>query len=113
MKKISRRDFLAASAAVGAAGVLTACGGSSSSTATSTAASTAASGKSTDYPTKGISVICPWSAGGGTDSCLRAFCEAMGKNLGVTLTVDTRLAAAASWAIRQSQMPTPTATPSV
>ena len=42
MKKISRRDFLAASAAVGAAGVLTACGGSSSSTATSTAASTAA-----------------------------------------------------------------------
>lgn len=92
MKKISRRDFLAASAAVGAAGVLTACGGSSSSTATSTAVSTAAStaagGKSTDYPTKGISVICPWSAGGGTDSCLRAFCEAMGKNLGVTLTVD-------------------------
>lgn len=39
---------------------------------------------------KGISVICPWSAGGGTDSCLRAFCEAMGKNLGVTLTVDNQ-----------------------
>ena len=86
MKKISRRDFLAASTAVGAAGVLTACGGSSStaaSTAGSAAASSAAGGKSTDYPTKGISVICPWSAGGGTDSCLRAFCEAMGKNLGV------------------------------
>lgn len=89
MKKISRRDFLAASAAVGAAGVLTACGGSSSSTATSTAAS-AASGKSIDYPTKGISVICPWSAGGGTDACLRAFCEALSKNLGVTLTVDNQ-----------------------
>ena len=43
MKKISRRDFLAASAAVGAAGVLTACGGSSSSTAASTASSAAAS----------------------------------------------------------------------
>lgn len=42
MKKISRRDFLAASAAVGAAGVLTACGGSSS-TAASTAGSAAAS----------------------------------------------------------------------
>ena len=93
MKKISRRDFLAASAVVGAAGVLTACGGSSNSTAASTAGSAAAStagGKSTDYPTKGISVICPWSAGGGTDSCLRAFCEAMGKNLGVTLTVDNQ-----------------------
>ena len=43
MKKISRRSFLAASAAVGAAGVLAACGGSSSSTAASTAASTATS----------------------------------------------------------------------
>ena len=41
-----------------------------------------------DYPTKGISVICPWGAGGGTDSCLRAFCEALSKQLGVTLTVD-------------------------
>ena len=41
-----------------------------------------------DYPTKGISVICPWGAGGGTDACLRAFCEALGKQLGVTLTVD-------------------------
>ena len=46
MKKISRRSFLAASAALGAAGVLTACGGgSSSSTAASTApASSAAAG---------------------------------------------------------------------
>ena len=43
MKMISRRDFLKASAVVGAAGVLTACGGSSASTAaSSTAASTAA-----------------------------------------------------------------------
>ena len=44
MKMISRRDFMKASAVVGAAGVLTACGGSSSSTAASSvAASTAAS----------------------------------------------------------------------
>ncbi|MEF2704852.1 MAG: twin-arginine translocation signal domain-containing protein, partial [Faecalibacterium prausnitzii] len=44
MKMISRRDFLKASAVVGAAGVLTACGGSSASTAASSAAaSTAAS----------------------------------------------------------------------
>ena len=41
-----------------------------------------------DYPDKGINVICPWGAGGGTDSCLRAFCQAMEKQLGVTLTVD-------------------------
>lgn len=42
------------------------------------------------YPEKGITVICPWSAGGGTDSCLRAFSEALGKQLGVTLTVDNQ-----------------------
>ncbi len=96
MKKLSRRSFLAASAALGAAGALTACGGSSStstaasSTAASSAAGSTAAAAATDYPKKGISVICPWSAGGGTDSCLRAFCEAMGKNLGVTLTVDNQ-----------------------
>ena len=43
-----------------------------------------------EYPAKGINVICPWAAGGGTDAVLRAFCEAMGKDLGVTLTVDNR-----------------------
>ena len=41
-----------------------------------------------EYPSKGISVICPWGAGGGTDACLRAFCEALNKQLGVTLTVN-------------------------
>ena len=43
MKKISRRDFLAASAAVGAAGVLTACGGSASSAAASSTSAAAGS----------------------------------------------------------------------
>ena len=43
-----------------------------------------------EYPAKGINVVCPWAAGGGTDAVLRAFCEAMGKDLGVTLTVDNR-----------------------
>ena len=45
MKMISRRDFMKASAVVGAAGVLTACGGSAGSTAASgSTASSAASG---------------------------------------------------------------------
>ncbi len=43
-----------------------------------------------DYPSKGISVICPWSAGGGTDSCLRALCIAAEKILGQTLTVENK-----------------------
>ena len=42
MKMISRRDFLKASAVVGTAAAMTACGGSSSSTAASTAASSTA-----------------------------------------------------------------------
>lgn len=42
----------------------------------------------TDYPTKGIYAICPWGAGGGTDACLRAFAEALGAELGQTVTVD-------------------------
>lgn len=50
----------------------------------------AAVASAAEYPSKGINVICPWGAGGGTDACLRAFCDAMGKNLGVTLTVDNR-----------------------
>ena len=52
MKKISRRDFLAASAAVGAAGVLTACGGSASSAA---ASSTSAAAGSTASSTAALS----------------------------------------------------------
>ena len=47
-------------------------------------------GSGSSYPTKGIAVICPWGAGGGTDACLRAFSEALGKELGQTLTVDNQ-----------------------
>ena len=42
MNKIARRDFLKAAGVLGAAGLLTACGGSSSSTAASSTASSAA-----------------------------------------------------------------------
>lgn len=43
-----------------------------------------------DYPTKGIDVICPWSAGGGTDACLRALAQSAEKILGQTLTVENK-----------------------
>ncbi|MDD3213196.1 MAG: tripartite tricarboxylate transporter substrate binding protein [Eubacteriales bacterium] len=43
-----------------------------------------------DYPTKGITMICPWSAGGGTDSCLRALSLAAEKILGQTITVENK-----------------------
>lgn len=43
-----------------------------------------------DYPSKGITLICPWTAGGGTDSCLRALAIALEKVLGVTVTVENK-----------------------
>ena len=45
------------------------------------------------YPDKGITAINPWSAGGGTDNCLRAFCAALEKQLGQTITVDNQTGA--------------------
>lgn len=46
-----------------------------------------------DYPEKPLTAICPWGAGGGTDSCLRAFCRALEKQLGQTIIVDNRTGA--------------------
>lgn len=42
----------------------------------------------TNFPTRNISVICPWGAGGGTDALLRALATAAEKELGVTLVVN-------------------------
>jgi tripartite-type tricarboxylate transporter receptor subunit TctC len=42
------------------------------------------------YPTKSITMICPWAAGGGTDAILRAVSAAAEKQLGVTITVENR-----------------------
>lgn len=112
MKKFFTKKSLAfpLAAITAAAMVLTACSGGNSSSTTTAAATTAAAAAETEakaadagateaaadaasdiaYPEKGISVICPWAAGGGTDACLRAFSEALGKQLGVTLTVDNQ-----------------------
>lgn len=53
----------------------------------------AAVASAADYPAKGLTAINPWSAGGGTDSCLRAFCSALEKQLGVAITVDNQTGA--------------------
>lgn len=42
---------------------------------------------SQDFPTKGVTAICPWSAGGGTDTILRALCKETEGFLGETITV--------------------------
>lgn len=110
MRKLFNKRGLLISAAAMAAAAMTLAGCSGGSGTQTTAATTAAAAETTAaaadaktdettaaaaasdtaYPEKGISVICPWAAGGGTDACLRAFSEAMGKQLGVTLTVDNQ-----------------------
>jgi len=42
------------------------------------------------WPTRNITMICPWAAGGGTDAILRALSQAAEKQLGVTITVENR-----------------------
>jgi tripartite-type tricarboxylate transporter receptor subunit TctC len=42
------------------------------------------------YPTKAITLICPFAAGGGTDAILRAIAAALEKQLKVAVTVENR-----------------------
>jgi tripartite-type tricarboxylate transporter receptor subunit TctC len=42
------------------------------------------------YPTKGITLICPWSAGGGTDTILRGLARSTEPFLGQNITVVNR-----------------------
>jgi tripartite-type tricarboxylate transporter receptor subunit TctC len=42
------------------------------------------------FPTKPITLICPWTAGGGTDTVLRALGASLEKQLGVTVNVENR-----------------------
>lgn len=46
--------------------------------------------KKASFPTKDVTVICPWSAGGGTDTILRALAKETEPFLGKTLTVTNK-----------------------
>ncbi|MCL2601873.1 MAG: tripartite tricarboxylate transporter substrate binding protein [Treponema sp.] len=50
----------------------------------------AGGGENGAFPTRNITMICPWSAGGGTDAILRALSAAASKQLGVNIIVDNR-----------------------
>jgi len=73
---------------------LTSCSKKAENTATAAttekAASTVVSKAAAAYPNKGVTVICPWGAGGGTDAILRAVCGTAEKYLGTTLTVENK-----------------------
>ena len=87
MKMISRRDFMKASAVVGAAGVLTACGGSSSSTAASSAAaSTAASSAAASTGSANIGV-CIYQFADNFMTLYRTDLEEYLKDMGYAVTI--------------------------
>ena len=90
MKMISRRDFMKASAVVGAAGVLTACGGSSSSTAASStaASSTAASAAASEAATGSANVgVCIYQFADNFMTLYRTDLEEYLKDKGYAVTI--------------------------
>ena len=88
MKMISRRDFIKASAVVGAAGVLTACGGSSSSTAASSvaASSTAASSEAAASGSANVGV-CIYQFADNFMTLYRTDLEEYLKDMGYAVTI--------------------------
>lgn len=70
---------------------LSACAGASSSTpapSTPTQTSAPEAAPATNWPTKGISIVCPFKAGGGMDLSTRLTAKYLEKYLGVTVTVN-------------------------
>ena len=43
-----------------------------------------------DFPTKPVTLICPWPAGGGTDQEMRALAEGTGKHLGQPVVIENK-----------------------
>jgi tripartite-type tricarboxylate transporter receptor subunit TctC len=46
--------------------------------------------RAADFPTKAVTLICPWPAGGGTDQQMRALAEASTKHLGQPIVIDNK-----------------------
>jgi tripartite-type tricarboxylate transporter receptor subunit TctC len=69
--KITRRNFIKASAAAGATIALPALG-------------------QAQYPSRPVRLLCPWPAGGSTDVVMRAFGDSLSKALGGTVIVENK-----------------------
>lgn len=95
MNKIARRDFLKAAGVLGAAGLLTACGGSSSSTAASSTASSAAA--SSAAPASGdVTLTMSWWGGESRHVAYQEALEAFSKK-NPSITVNPTYAAWSGW----------------
>ena len=89
MKMISRRDFLKASAVVGATGVLTACGGSSASTAASSTAASSTAASSTAAAASGSANVgvCIYQFADNFMTLYRTDLEEYLKDMGYAVTI--------------------------
>ena len=54
-----------------------------------------------DYPTKPITLIVPWPAGGPTDVAMRAIAEVAQKHLGQPIIIENKAGGAGRWARRR------------
>ena len=68
-------------------------------------------GNTASYPSKTMTVICPWNAGGGTDRVSRFLADALKQQLGAPLWCRTRREVVAPWATPLGPMPDQMATP--
>ena len=87
MKMISRRDFLKASAVVGATAAMTACGGSASSTAASTASSAAASSTAASAAGSANIGVCIYQFADNFMTLYRTDLEEYLKDMGYSVTI--------------------------
>lgn len=77
---------------------LASCAGPSTSSSTPAGSGTDQSAgdaaqTSTDFPTRNINILCPWSAGGGSDMSIRLLVPYLEEELGVSVTVVNRTGA--------------------
>lgn len=73
------------------AGMLSGCGSNDTSAPSAAAASSTASAATTgDFPTKNISGIVQWGAGGGTDSLMRPLASLAEAQLGVSIVIENK-----------------------
>ena len=95
-KAISRRDFLKVTGAVGAAGLLAACGGSSNSTAASTASSAAEAASVAGLSSDPVTLTMSWWGGESRHNAYQEAIKAfMAKNS--TITINPTFAAWSGW----------------
>ena len=92
--KIARRDFLKAAGVLGAAGLLTACGGSTSSTAASSTASSTTS--SAVLSTEDVTLTMSWWGGESRHTAYQEALEAFSKKY-TNITVNPTYAAWSGW----------------